>query len=134
MDALLSTLNRVRATGPRRWVACCPAHDDKHPSLSLRELDDGRILVHCFAGCDIQSVLAAVGFELGDLFPRNIVAIGRPDHKPWRDSDLIQLLDHELLIVFISAVDQIEGKTLTEADLQRLQQARARISAIGRSL
>lgn len=78
--------------------------------------------------------MAAVGFELGDLFPRNIVAIGRPDHKPWRDSDLIQLLDHELLIVFISAVDQIEGKTLTEADLQRLQQARARISAIGRSL
>src|ERR1700735_1842265 len=41
------------------WVAKCPAHDDRNPSLSLREAD-GKILVHCHAGCDPRAVVAAL--------------------------------------------------------------------------
>ena len=37
---LLSTLNKVKQTGPGRWIACCPAHVDKHPSLSVRETEN----------------------------------------------------------------------------------------------
>jgi putative DNA primase/helicase len=42
------------------WMACCPAHHDREPSLSIRETDDGKILVHCHAGCDQDDVIAAL--------------------------------------------------------------------------
>ncbi len=43
------------------WKACCPAHDDRNPSLSIREdKRDGTVLVHCHAGCDQLDVLAAL--------------------------------------------------------------------------
>jgi hypothetical protein len=41
------------------WMARCPAHDDRSPSLSIRERD-GRLLVHCHAGCLQADVIAAL--------------------------------------------------------------------------
>ena len=38
----------------------CPAHDDRSPSLSVSETRDGRVLVHCFAGCSQADVIAAL--------------------------------------------------------------------------
>lgn len=49
------------------WAACCPAHDDRTPSLSVTERDS-RILLHCHAGCSVDSVLAAAGLQMKDLF------------------------------------------------------------------
>lgn len=69
MDAgkLLERLDKVRRMGEGRYMACCPAHADNNPSLSIR--DDGeRLLIHCFAGCDSQDVLDAVGLKWGDLY------------------------------------------------------------------
>jgi putative DNA primase/helicase len=40
------------------WLARCPAHDDRTPSLSLRDADDGKVLVRCHAGCDQHVVIA----------------------------------------------------------------------------
>ena len=40
------------------WISCCPAHDDREPSLSVRDAKDGKVLVHCFAGCDQERVIA----------------------------------------------------------------------------
>jgi hypothetical protein len=45
--ALLDHLERVKQTGPGRWIARCPAHEDRSPSLSVRELEDGRLLRLC---------------------------------------------------------------------------------------
>jgi putative DNA primase/helicase len=42
------------------WIARCPAHDDRKPSLSIRDADDGKVLVRCHAGCTQDSVLAAL--------------------------------------------------------------------------
>ena len=53
----------VRALGGRKaglgWVARCPAHDDREPSLSIREAD-GKVLVRCHAGCDQRNVIEAL--------------------------------------------------------------------------
>lgn len=54
MEALGGRPHRGKA------VVCCPAHNDRAPSLSIRELDDGRALLHCFAGCAYPEILAAV--------------------------------------------------------------------------
>lgn len=42
------------------WKACCPAHDDHNPSLTISEGDQGRVLVHCKANCSQGSVIAAL--------------------------------------------------------------------------
>ena len=42
------------------WMACCPAHDDHNPSLSISDGEDGKVLVKCFAGCTQTSVIDAL--------------------------------------------------------------------------
>jgi hypothetical protein len=63
---LLDRLDGVRPKGPDSWMARCPAHDDRNPSLSV-SVKDGRVLVHCFAGCHPDAVLEAVGLTWKDL-------------------------------------------------------------------
>jgi len=54
-----------RGAGPGRWVASCPAHEELSPSLSIRELEDGRVLLHDFAGCDLDTMAAFRNVALG---------------------------------------------------------------------
>lgn len=75
LDQLLSRLDKVNqmkggAKGAR-WLACCPAHDDKTPSLSITLTVDDRILVHCWAGCEFTDIVAAVGMSAADFFPES---------------------------------------------------------------
>ena len=51
------------------YLARCPAHEDRTPSLSIHQGSDGRILLHCWAGCQTQAVLGALGLSWADLFP-----------------------------------------------------------------
>jgi hypothetical protein len=54
-------LDRLGADSSRgRGVMRCPAHEDRSPSMSWRLADDGRALVHCFAGCTFAEIVAAV--------------------------------------------------------------------------
>jgi hypothetical protein len=57
-----------RRTGAGKWQARCPAHPDRSPSLSIRDGLDGRVLVHCFAGCAYTAILAALGLSKRDLY------------------------------------------------------------------
>lgn len=65
---VLSKLQKVKKT-QRGWIACCPAHEDQSPSLSVAMGNDGRILLKCWTGCTFQEIVAALGFEPGDLSP-----------------------------------------------------------------
>lgn len=62
-----------RLPGHRRsghgWVARCPAHDDRHESLSVGMGRDGRVLLKCHAGCDAKDIVAELGIAWTDLFP-----------------------------------------------------------------
>src|SRR5262245_15972953 len=50
------------------WIACCPPHNDRTPSLSISECADRRALIKCHAGCDLKAVLNALGLTERDLF------------------------------------------------------------------
>src|SRR5262245_58479342 len=50
------------------WVARCPAHDDRHASLSIGVGAEGRWLVKCHARCSLDAILAATGLTMRDLF------------------------------------------------------------------
>ena len=55
--------------GVRGNKARCPAHDDSTASLTLAEGDDGRILVTCWAGCELRDICDSLGIRMSDLFP-----------------------------------------------------------------
>jgi hypothetical protein len=59
---------RITGTGPH-WQACCPAHPDINPSLSISEDRDGVLLIHCFASCETEDVLAKLGLTLRHAYP-----------------------------------------------------------------
>lgn len=67
-DDVLSRLEGIKRNGSG-WIARCPAHEDRSPSLSVGEGDDGRVLLHCQAGCETSAVCAALGLEVADLMP-----------------------------------------------------------------
>jgi putative DNA primase/helicase len=67
-------------------VAKCPAHDDREPSLSVSEGDDGKVLLKCHAGCDVEEIVGAMGLHMSDLFGRRSGQDGggifTPIHSP----------------------------------------------------
>ena len=89
VDNLLSRLDKVRRSGPDSWMACCPAHEDKSASLSIRHDDDGKTLIHCFAGCSVHEVVGAIGLEISDLFPPRDHH-GKPERRPFPAMDALR--------------------------------------------
>lgn len=65
--AAIAELLDARQTGAGKWMARCPAHSDRRPSLSIRQGDTG-VLLHCWAGCNTDAVLKAMGLSMRDLF------------------------------------------------------------------
>ena len=129
VEKLLSRLDRVKQTRAGHYLACCPAHQDKSPSLTVREMPDGRVLIHCFAGCDVESVLAAVGLTFSDLFPPRSIEHAKAERAPFYAIDVLRALSHEALVVAIAAETLRRGKALAAVDFERLGVAVARIHA-----
>jgi hypothetical protein len=130
IDTLLSRLNGVKAGhGRSSWNSRCPAHEDRSPSLSVRLMDDGRILIHCFAGCDTESVLDAVGMAFTDLFAEPLSREYLPKiHRPFSADDALRCLAEESSVVAIAASDITLGKPLTDVDAERVATAAGRIA------
>ena len=130
VDVLLSRLDKVKRTGPGTWSARCSAHDDRGPSLAVRELDDGRILLHCFAGCDVHDVLAAVDLNVSDLFPPRAVDLRhKPERRPFPAADVLRAIGFEALVVAAAAVAMLAGEPFNDIDSDRLILAVSRIQA-----
>jgi len=129
MSKLEPVLLRLRQVKGRNgsFTACCPAHDDKSPSLAVRETQDGRVLLHCFGGCSVEDVLGAIGLEIGDLFPEQ-AAHHQPKVKPkFYATDLLRIIYKEALIVSLVAMDIHQGRVVPDEDRERLLLAKERI-------
>ena len=70
VEKVLDRLEGVRESNGS-WTTLCPAHDDREPSLSVREGDDGRVLLRCFAGCETENIVAELDLEMKDLFEQS---------------------------------------------------------------
>lgn len=130
IDRILPMLAKVKQRQPGQWSACCPAHDDTGPSLSVRELPDGSVLVYCFAGCGAAAVVAALGLEMADLFPPKEKTGREPTRYPrlLTAGQALELLEKEALLVAVAAGNVRRGVALTQADHDRLLQAAGRIA------
>lgn len=64
---LLPLLHDVRSRGSNKWMARCPAHNDRNPSLSISQAG-ARTLLRCFGGCETLQIVAALGLRMCNLF------------------------------------------------------------------
>lgn len=120
IDVVLQRLDKVKAAGAGKWKACCPAHEDRDPSLSIREADDGKVLLHCWAGCLTADVLAAIGLTVRDLFSgQGERFIHRGPSKAAR-----QL---EATVISIAVEQLRQGKPLSDEDRERFELAKRRL-------
>lgn len=126
VENLLSRLAKVKPTGRGTWLACCPAHEDRSPSMSIRECDDGRVLVHCFSGCSVFEIAGAAGIDLAELFPPKPIDHAKPLRRPFPAADVLEALSTESLIVLYFAKEAQAGR---EIDHPRLVKAIGRIEA-----
>lgn len=137
VERILERLQKVKKSGPDKWVACCPAHEDRSPSLAIKEAD-GTILLHCFAGCAPEDVCGAIGIEMTDLFPPT-------DKREWHKNpekpvvfgngqkfqaiDALRCLSNEGAVVLLLACDMADGKVLSPDEQDRLVTAVSRLNA-----
>lgn len=126
VDKVLERLEKPKQSGAGKWMAKCPAHEDGGPSLSIRELDDGRVLVHCFAGCAAGDVLAALGLRMSDLFDKPIERHLPPMRGGFSARELLELNAHEVTVAAM-LVTAAQNRQLTPEEATRLRQASARL-------
>ena len=130
---LLSRLEAVTKTG-KGWRAMCPACGGKSRKLSVCEGDNGALLVTCFSCHDTPAILAAVGLQMGDLFPERIrdpTPEGRraaqQAFKQTAWGAALGVVGREAKVISIAAHDLAAGLVLNDTDADRLALAIDRI-------
>lgn len=132
---LIPRLDGWRQQCSDQWIARCPAHDDRSPSLSIRYTED-RVLLHCFAGCSAEAVLEALGLRWTDLYSdpwkaayRTAMARGGSKLPAPDPADI------ERYVLRLAAADLRAGKSLSIEDRARVELAKERLGALcGRSI
>jgi hypothetical protein len=126
---VMDHLQGLRSTGSGRWIACCPAHEDRKPSLAVRETDDGRLLLHCFAGCNVHEVVSSLGLELSDLFPPPGDDSTRRANarQPFSAADALRCCAYDAVIVSVIASGLAQGDALDQEFRDQLLTSAARL-------
>lgn len=125
---LFRNLPKFREMPNGSAIACCPSHDDGSPSLSIKILNDGRTMLHCFGGCSAAAIVESLGLTLADLFPdRPRTQEGRAERKAfatmagWQAA--LRVLRSESILVAVCAGTIARGEALNDGDHARLAQA-----------
>ena len=135
IDPLLSRLERVQRTG-QGWRADCPNDHKARGALSIAKSDDGRVLLHCFAGCSTRDVLGALGLTLADVMPERLRDPSPEGRRSARERFRLAsvtaaagVIEREARIIELAGCDLLRGQSLPPNDVQRLGEAVERIAA-----
>ncbi len=128
IEKILERLDGVKPVGPSH-MAKCPSHVDKTPSLKLTELHDGRILLHCFAGCVPQDILMAIGLTMSDLFPDSGLGHyrGFQQIEETQKTKQNEIHKRDDIILALAQSQRDNGERLTPKDLDTEKEAFLRI-------
>ena len=86
VQEITGRFDKFKPAGENQWSARCPCHEDRRNSLCIGVGDDGRILLHCQAGCETNAILEHVGLSMRDLMPE-VKRNGRPGSEVVRRYD-----------------------------------------------
>jgi hypothetical protein len=120
LNNFISRLQKVKRTGDNKFMACCPAHNDKTASLTVSELPDGRVLINCFAGCDTYSILKSVGLDWQDVMPENNLGEFKKKDRVLYPSEALELVKFETQVVCMIAYDAKKKGFVDQEMMSRL--------------
>jgi hypothetical protein len=126
INDFLSYFEKSYRSGKDEYQCLCPAHQDKTASLSIKNLPDERILIHCFAGCAANDILEAVGLTFDDIVPKRLGDF-KPVSKPFNPYAVLKAISNETLLVALAGLEVANGKTLPQEDKDRLMIAVKRL-------
>jgi len=130
IDEILVRLDKVRRVKNGRYVACCPVHDDKKPSLSITETSDDKIIMHCFGcGANGLEVCNALAVDVSCLFPDDTKNYHKNDDNVRNRDPMSQFvaeqvvlnIQDDVLFVAFLARDLASGASICESDIERLK-------------
>lgn len=78
VNNILDRLERVKATGSDTWRCQCPCGHKSPSQMTVKELPDGRVLIHCFAGHSPSEIMEALDMGLSDLYEERLEDRIRP--------------------------------------------------------
>jgi hypothetical protein len=123
LERLLARLERVKPSKPGSWIASCPTefhrYGDRSRGLSIREIDDGSVLLHCFGGCSTESVLTALGLTFNDLYPDKLEIGGKKPNRISRHETYDALI-RDIRICAIAFNDLAHGKIISPDDAKTI--------------
>ena len=115
LSSIATGLKKVRWHGEYKFTACCPAHDDRNPSLSVSD-KNGKILVKCWAGCTQEEVIGALrGMGLWHSASRHQLEIRK-------GTELKNDIRHHQQMIFLAAASTID---LSGADIAQMKESMA---------
>jgi len=128
IDIFLTALDRVKKTGFNKWIACCPVHNDKTPSLAIRLVEGDRLLFHCF-GCGANGIEICKSLNINpeELFPPRLENHKR-ERVPFPAEQILSALVHEVGIVTAASHAIANGEKLNANDVRRIETARERLT------
>lgn len=126
---ILQHLDKVRERGLNAWMCRCPAHADRTASLSISEID-GRVLMHCFAGCEPDAILGAIGMDFSALYPDRVTDHATPRRHVISAQDALRIVASEITVISIIASDILEHREIDSDTWQRFARAAQRINEI----
>lgn len=127
IDMVLGKLNGIMCSG-KNMKALCPAHGDKTPSLSIKEGEDGRVLLHCFSGCPVEEIVAAMGLKMIDLFAEDANNHHSLKIPGVSARQLSLATERERQILYFAKADQVAGRSISQSDMERTKLALNRIA------
>jgi hypothetical protein len=131
--ALLDRLDRPKQMRPGAWMAGCPICQSKRGRpISIRELDDGRTLLHPFCAHTTDEVLSAVGLTMSALFPKPLTGTGpaggfASSHSRVPARDVLEGISEDVTKVCLIASFMLDKRVIAEAHWEMLAQAAKRI-------
>jgi len=129
---LLERFDKLKKTAPDRWLACCPAHSDNNPSLSIKDTGD-RLLLHCFSGCTFRDIGDSIGALPSQFFAGGYDRreFDKKHRVPYQD--IVIVLRSEMWVLIGIANHLKQGKPLADADFSRLVEAGRRVEQAWRA-
>lgn len=124
IEKVLSNLAQVKQCKAGQWSACCPAHEDRSPSLQVTETRSGVVLLKCWAGCASAEIVAAVGLSMRDLFPQSGI------NRSVRVGPSRAAIEFERLILEIGNAHLKSGIRLNKGDQERFELAGRRVRTL----
>ena len=119
-EEILARFSKVYKSGEGEYQCLCPSHDDSTASLGLKFVED-KMILNCFAGCNMEAILGAAGLSWSDVMPNSIDNEWKPKTKiKFNPYSIIKACRDDFLFVAMCAASIRMSEKLATPDLDKL--------------